>query len=293
MTNRRGARGARGARAAFAVAGVAALLASAGCGGQEGAPPRPKASPSPSSWDRAPGSVAAVGDSITTGFDSCQVLSDCPSVSWSTGDSPEVRSLAARLLGPARTASHSWNYAETGARMSDLRAQMRQAAARRPELVTVLVGANDACRGSVRSMTPVDTFREQFASALRALRERSPKSQVYVASIPDLKRLWEVGRKTPMGREVWKLGICPTMLGEAEAVDREAVERRGKVRDRVEEYNEALAEVCARDERCRTDGGAVYAYRFGAGQLSRWDLFHPSVDGQARLADIAYRAVTA
>ncbi|MET8575063.1 SGNH/GDSL hydrolase family protein [Streptomyces sp. NPDC005012] len=287
-------RGARPARAAGAVAAVAALLASAGCGGQEGAPPpHPKASPPPSSWDRAPDSVAAVGDSITTGFDSCQVLSDCPGVSWSTGDSPEVRSLASRLLGRARAASHSWNFAETGARMSDLGAQMRQAAERRPGLVTVLVGANDACRGSVRSMTPVETFRDQFASALRTLRERSPKSQVYVASIPDLKRLWEVGQETPMGREVWKLGICPTMLGEAEAMDRKADERRGKVRDRVEEYNEALAEVCARDERCRTDGGAVYAYRFGARQLSRWDLFHPSVDGQARLADIAYRAVTA
>jgi lysophospholipase L1-like esterase len=27
--------------------------------------------------------------------------------------------------------------------------------------------------------------------------------------------------------------------------------------------------------------------------LSQWDWFHPSVDGQARLAEIAYRTVTA
>jgi lysophospholipase L1-like esterase len=283
----------RPGRSVVAAAVSAALLALSGCGGQDGAAPRPAASPSLPSWDRSPDSVAAVGDSITTGFDSCQVLSDCPGVSWSTGDSPEVDSLASRLLGRSRAASRSWNLAETGARMSDLEGQMRRAAAHRPELVTVLVGANDACRGSVRSMTPVDTFREEFRAALRTLRQESPASQVYVASVPDLKRLWEVGQETPMGREIWKLGICPTMLGEAEAVDREAVERRKKVRDRVEEYNEALAEVCAADRRCRTDGGAVYAYRFGARQLSRWDLFHPSVDGQAKLADIAYRAVTA
>jgi lysophospholipase L1-like esterase len=288
-------RRARPGRVVVAAAAAAALLALSGCGGQEGAAPRPKASPSPTpaSWDRSPDSVAAVGDSITTGFDSCQVLADCPSVSWSTGDSPEVESLAARLLGRANAASRSWNFAETGARMDDLEAQMRQAAARRPQLVTVLVGANDACRGSVRSMTPVGEFRDRFESALRTLRRQSPKSQVYVASIPDLKRLWEVGQGTPMGREIWKLGICPTMLGEAGAMDDKAVERRKKVRDRVEEYNEALAEVCAADRRCRTDGGAVYAYRFDTRQLSRWDLFHPSVDGQTRLADIAYRAVTA
>ncbi|WP_448317421.1 SGNH/GDSL hydrolase family protein [Streptomyces sp. CO7] len=281
--------------AVLAAVALAALPALAACGGgEESAAPRPKASPSPSSWDRSPGSVAAVGDSITTGFDSCQVLSDCPSVSWSTGDSPQVRSLAARLLGDGATArARSWNFAETGARMSDVEGQMRQAAARRPELVTVLAGANDACRGSVKGMTPVEEFREQFEAALGTLRRESPKTQVYVASIPDLKRLWEVGRGTSMAQEIWKLGICPTMLGEAEAMDRKAVERRRKVRERVEEYNEALAEVCARDRRCRTDGGAVYAYRFGARQLSRWDLFHPGVDGQARLADIAYRAVTA
>ena len=28
-------------------------------------------------------------------------------------------------------------------------------------------------------------------------------------------------------------------------------------------------------------------------QLSRWDWFHPSKDGQARLAAIAYRTITA
>jgi lysophospholipase L1-like esterase len=284
--------------AVLAVAALAALPALAGCGGgrQDAAPaPRTKASPSPSSsWDRSPDSVAAVGDSITTGFDSCQVLSDCPGVSWATGDSPQVRSLAARLLGGGADArARSWNYARTGARMSDLEEQMERAAARRPGLVTVLAGANDACRGSVRGMTPVATFREQFETALRTLRRQSPRTQVYVASIPDLKRLWEVGRGTSMAQEIWKLGICPTMLGEAEAMDRKAVERRTRVRERVEEYNEALAEVCAEDRRCRTDGGAVYAYRFDAGQLSRWDLFHPGVDGQAKLADIAYRAVTA
>lgn len=38
--------------------------------------------------------------------------------------------------------------------------------------------------------------------------------------------------------------------------------------------------------------GAVFDYDFGTRQLSTWDWFHPSRDGQARLAEMAYRGVT-
>ncbi|MFD5557119.1 SGNH/GDSL hydrolase family protein [Streptomyces sp. NPDC127068] len=244
-------------------------------------------------WDRSPQSLAAVGDSITRAFDACSVLSDCPEASWATGSDADVRSLAVRLLGPAKAAERSWNYAKTGARMVDLPEQMHQAAAHRPELVTVLAGANDACRSSVRSMTPVADFRADFAQALRGLRRQSPTSQVFVASVPDLKRLWSTGRSNPMGKQVWKLGICPSMLKDSDAVDAKAVARRAAVQQRVVEYNRVLKEVCAKDLRCRYDDGAVFSYRFGDEQLSEWDWFHPSKDGQSELAEIAYRAVTA
>ncbi|MEZ7007160.1 SGNH/GDSL hydrolase family protein [Streptomyces sp. AD55] len=255
---------------------------------------RPSPSPKPAPlWNPAPRSVAAVGDSITRGFDACAVLSDCPEVSWATGTSAEVDSLAVRLLGAEGAAERSWNHAVTGSRMADLPAQMARAARDRPELVTVMAGANDACRATAAAMTPVADFRAQFEEALRTLRTELPRTQVYVASIPDLKRLWSQGRANPLGKQVWKLGLCPSMLGDADALDAAATERRNTVRERVEAYNEVLREVCAKDRRCRTDDGAVYAYRFGTAQLSRWDWFHPSVDGQARLAEIAYRAVTA
>jgi hypothetical protein len=83
------------------------------------------------------------------------------------------------------------------------------------------------------------------------------------------------------------------MLGDADALDSAANLRRQTVQQRVEDYNTVLKEVCAKDDRCRFDDGAVYAYRFGTDQLSHWDWFHPSTDGQARLAEIAYRRVTA
>ncbi|MEV7859043.1 SGNH/GDSL hydrolase family protein [Streptomyces hirsutus] len=289
-------------RAVLAAVAAAAVLGAAGCdavGGDEAAPSGPgakKAAPSPSPtplWDTSPASVAAVGDSITTGFDACAVLTDCPEVSWATGSSEKVDSLAVRLLGPAGAAERSWNYAVTGARMADLPGQMARAVGRGPELVAVMAGANDACRATTSAMTPAADFRADFEEAIRTLRKALPKAQVYVASVPDLKRLWSQGRTSAMGKQVWKLGICPSMLGDPDALDAAANERRETVRDRVEEYNKALEEVCAEDDRCRYDGGAVYEYRFGTAQLSRWDWFHPSIDGQALLAEIAHRTVTA
>ncbi|MGW2613899.1 SGNH/GDSL hydrolase family protein [Streptomyces sp. NPDC001500] len=281
---------------------TAAVLGLAGCdalGGGDGSGPsgararHAKPSPSPTPlWDSSPSSVAAVGDSITRGFDACTVLADCPQVSWATGDSAEVRSLAVRLLGPAKAATHSWNHAATGARMADVPAQMAQAVLDKPQLVTVMAGANDACRASTAAMTPVADFRAQFADALRTLRRALPKTQVYVSSVPNLKRLWSQGRTNALGKQIWKLGICPSMLGDADALDSAATLRRDTVQRRVEDYNSVLKEVCAKDVRCRFDGGAVYDFRFGTDQLSHWDWFHPSKDGQARLAELAYRGVT-
>ena len=233
-----------------------------------------------------------MGDSITTGFDACTVLSDCPEVSWATGSSAQVDSLAVRLLGKTKAAQRSWNYAVTGARMADVAGQMARAVAREPELVTVMAGANDACRDTADAMTSVADFRTQFEDAMSTLRDALPKSQVYVASVPNLMRLWEQGRTNPLSKQVWKLGICPSMLSDPDSLTTLANQRRESVQERVEAYNKVLEEVCAKDRRCRFDDGAVYEFRFGTQQLSQWDWFHPSVNGQARLAEIAYRTVT-
>ncbi|MFJ6717534.1 SGNH/GDSL hydrolase family protein [Streptomyces sp. NPDC091259] len=278
-----------------AVVATAALLAGAvtacdsgdpGTGGGRGSQARPR-------WNTAPRSIAAVGDSITRGFDACSVLADCPEVSWATGADPEVDSLATRLLGRADAPAHSWNYAVTGSRMADLAAQLSSAASHKPDLVTVMVGSNDACRPTTSSMTSVAAFRAGFQKALADLRATSPTTQVYVSSVPDLQRLWEQGKDAPMVRQVWKLGICQSMLAEPLSSTQEATARRERVRARVVEYNEVLRTVCSKDPLCRYDGGAVFQYPFGTAQLSRWDWFHPGKAGQARLAELAHRQVTA
>ncbi|MFI6694229.1 SGNH/GDSL hydrolase family protein [Streptomyces sp. NPDC050433] len=276
-----------------------AVVALAGCSSSDGADPdwtKAKASQAPPPkpvWDRSPASVAAVGDSITRGFDACGILSDCPEASWATGTDDGVRSLAVRLLGKPGVADRSWNFARSGAAVGELPAQMRKAAVHRPDLVTVMMGANDACKDEVELMTPVKEFRASFEESMRQLRAKAPKTQVYVASVPDLKRLWSEGRDNPLGRQIWKLGICASMLGDSQDMGAEAQARRSTVQARVVAYNKVLKEVCAKDLRCRYDGGAVFDFRFTGEQLSTWDWFHPSKNGQGKLADIAYRNVVA
>ncbi|MER5489393.1 SGNH/GDSL hydrolase family protein, partial [Streptomyces sp. NPDC002812] len=204
-----------------------------------------------------------------------------------------VNSLARRLLGASEVTRRSWNHAVTGARMSDLKGQIVEAAVHKPQLVAVMIGANDACRDTVAQMTSVADFRSQFQDALHTLRAKLPAAQVYVASVPNLMRLWSEGRTNPLGKQIWRLGLCPSMLGDADALSAAAAQRRKTVQDRVVAYNAALKEVCAKDVRCRFDDNAVHDYPFGTAQLSRWDWFHPSRDGQAKLAEIAYRVVTA
>ncbi|MFJ2103590.1 SGNH/GDSL hydrolase family protein [Streptomyces microflavus] len=292
------------ALSALSLVGVAALAGcSSGDSGDGVSRNAPAASsrsvsPSPSAsaasgWNPNPGSVAAVGDSITRGFDACSVLADCPEVSWATGSDSLVRSLAVRLLGTSKAADRSWNHAVSGARMVQLPEQMALAAKERPELVTVMMGANDACRDSVRLMTPVADFRASFEASMRQLRAGAPEAQVYVSSVPDLKRLWSTGRLNETGKKIWELGICQSMLADADDLGPAAVARRDAVQDRVVAYNEVLRDVCAKDRHCRYDGGAVFGFRFTGAQLSQWDWFHPSRDGQARLAEIAYRNITA
>lgn len=273
---------------------VAAACGS-GSGGTTGERPPGAARPSPSPtplWDRHPDSLAAVGDSITRGFDACSLLADCARVSWATGTDASVRSLAQRLIKDA-AGRHSWNFAVSGALMTDLPGQMERAARKRPELVTVLAGGNDACRPTVAQMTPVVEFRAGFRTALRTLHKARPKTQMYISSVPNLKRLWSQGQADPWGEQVWGLGICQSMLRDPKSNSPAATKRRQAVHERVIAYNTALREECGKFARCRYDGGAVFRYRFTKKELSRWDWFHPSRAGQRALAELAYRGITA
>ncbi|MGW0660435.1 SGNH/GDSL hydrolase family protein [Streptodolium elevatio] len=245
-----------------------------------------KAPARPSGPFPKPRSMAALGDSITRGYDACSVpLKDCPSKSWATGDDVDSH---AKRLGVPRDAVH--NDARTGARMNELDDQARVAVGQGVEYVTILLGANDACRDKESQMTSVSDFEQQLREGLTVLRQGLPGVRVLVVSVPDVARLWEVARGERLARAVWSTGICQTVLADPESTKPDDIERRQRVRDRVVAYNEVLRKTCNEwAEQCRYDGGAVNAHRFTKNDLSHWDWFHPSGQGQGVIAELTSR----
>jgi lysophospholipase L1-like esterase len=238
-----------------------------------------------------PGSMASTGDSITRAFNTGWVpYVDWPPNSWSTGSSGTVNSHYRRILAanPA-IAGRNYNDAQSGADMADLDGQVARAVAQGVEYVTILMGANDVCASSESAMTPVTTFRAQFEQGMQTLTGGLPEVRVFVASIPDVYRLWEIYHGSITAQFVWTAArICQSMLANPWSNAPADVARRARVRQRNIDYNTQLAEVCAFYVQCRFDGNAVFETAFVRSDVSTRDFFHPSVSGQAKLAAVTW-----
>jgi hypothetical protein len=68
------------------------------------------------------------------------------------------------------------------------------------------------------------------------------------------------------------------------------VDRRARVNQRVIDYNTQLAEVCATDIHCKFDNNAVFNTAFVPSDVTTRDYFHPSIAGQAKVANTSYAA---
>ncbi|TDE58458.1 SGNH/GDSL hydrolase family protein [Nonomuraea mesophila] len=233
--------------------------------------------------------MAALGDSISTGFNACGLYVSCPSRSWSSGDNREVSSHYLRLSRLSGTL-HNLNFAVPGSTSADLLGQVKKAVEAKADYVTILIGAQDACVRTEQAMTPVSTYRARLDRALQELRSGMPGARVFFASIPDLRRLWRAGKDNPLARSFWTLGrICQTMLAKPRSAKRADKQRRSRVRERVMAYNREAARACAAyGPSCRTDGGAVFSFPFTLDHVSKWDYFHPSTAGQRVLAEQTY-----
>jgi len=233
--------------------------------------------------------MVALGDSITRGVAACGRSGDCVEMSWATGTAADLHSHAQRLdLNP--TFIH--NLAVSGARVAGLASQVRAAVQARPDYVTILIGANDACVGNDRAMTSVEDYTSAFNAALDALVRGLPDARILVLSIPDLTRLWEIGKDRSDVRRVWEAyGVCSSMLADPTDASAAANARRQRVHARISAYNAAMAVACGRHPiQCRHDQNAVFDYRYDLDELSDIDYWHPSTRGQVALARIAWEA---
>jgi len=276
----------------------------------------------PASATKPPRVMAALGDSITRAYNSdgpgCPTgpALDCPKNSWATGTNPLVNSVRERLDAISPQPLTAYNDAVSGARAADLLKQAQVAASQDPDFVLIEIGANDAC-ATVPGPTPTATFREQVRSAVQALFTADPQVYVQVMSIPDINQLRTIFTEPPDQNALtrWHLfEVCQGLLANPLSTEPADEERRQAFRTQVIAYNEALADVCAEFKRCIWDDYAVFSSGFttadvatvantggldippfnlvpvfGPGNAnSTADYFHPSISGQAKLAEAAW-----
>ncbi|MDQ1494386.1 MAG: hypothetical protein QOG69_869, partial [Actinomycetota bacterium] len=244
-----------------------------------------------------PSRVTALGDSITRGYDSqgsgCVAFSDCPAFSWATGSNATVNSYFRRLqvINPAAVLSNPvrGNDGVTGAKVADLNGQATNAIAGNPDLVLILIGANDVCTSSEAAMTSVTDFRTRFQTAMNTLSANLPDARIQVMSIPNIFNLWSVLRTNFLATTTWSLaGICQSMLANPTSTSTADTQRRLRVQQRNIDFNTQLQQVCASFIHCRYDGGAAYGLNFAQSDVSTLDYFHPNVSGQSKAAAVAF-----
>lgn len=240
--------------------------------------------PPPPAVDGIPSSMVALGDSITAAFGSCLAPTACPRNSWSTGEGTQVNSHYRRILSVNPTIKgHATNLAKPGAVAADLVGQASTAVAVPVDYVTVLVGANDACRGD---MTPAGTFRAQVGDALSTISNGMPQAHILVVGLPNVYRVWEIGHDNRVALAAWRSGACPNLLTNPTSLEPVDVNRRQVFADQLAAYNGQLAGACAATPRCRFVD--VSGLSFELTMLSAIDFFHPNASGQQALADSTY-----
>ncbi|MEV4089921.1 SGNH/GDSL hydrolase family protein [Nonomuraea fuscirosea] len=101
--------------------------------------------------------MAALGDSISAGFNACGWYVSCTARSWSTGDHAAVSSHYLRLSKLSGTIQkHNLTFAVPGSTSADLLGQVRKAVAAKADYVTILIGAVDGDTPRDEENTPGD-----------------------------------------------------------------------------------------------------------------------------------------
>jgi hypothetical protein len=117
----------------------------------------------------------------------------------------------------------------------------------------------------------------------------TPGVRVLVVSIPDIYRLWQLGRRSNVAVFSWALVPgCGSMLAKPRSNAAADDRRRHRVAARINAFNGQLAAACKAYRHCRWDGGEVHQVPFGLDLVDPVDHFHTNRSGQAKLTEVTY-----
>jgi lysophospholipase L1-like esterase len=233
-----------------------------------------------------PGSMEALGDSLSAGFAACGSFASCPGASWSTGTTVNSHYQRILAVNPA-ISGNVFNVATPGVQVSSLAGQVNNAISHNVDYVTVLIGGNDVCRPDESQMTPVSTFQSTFHQAMLNLTSGLPNAKILVVSIPDLYRTWQIGKDNPAAVSAWNgYHFCDSMFENPTSTNSADAARRMRVRQRIIDDNAVLEDECLSFANCKYDDDALFAHQWKPSEISTVDYIHPSATGQQVIADV-------
>jgi lysophospholipase L1-like esterase len=230
--------------------------------------------------------MTAIGDSLTSGFDS-EFLGDNRSLSWSTGSSAQVFSHAQRLRRAGKHVN-THNLSVPGTKITSLAPQISLMLLGSPDYVTLTLGANDLCAMDAQNS---EDHQNRFATMLRhelyRIIQRKPSVKILIMPIPNMYNLWEVAIDHGSCQSRWDLtDFCPVLLDSA----RTPTERQEFV-ERWRSMNGILAHLAAAFPDNVLFDPTVAESVFTMDDLSELDCFHPSIAGQNLIAEKTWSIV--
>lgn len=227
--------------------------------------------------------MGALGDSITRGFSSGGVL-DTPRNSWSTGNGWQVNSHKVRLQKVLRREVVASNAAKSGAVASDLNRQVSRLLTRKPDYVTLLIGANDICDWQDSYQDARNQFYSDVLGALGRLVAANPDIKIVLSPIPDMYNLWQTGVANGCQRKWDVVRFCRALL----ARGRSDLDRQHFVEKWVS-ANDALAAAADQFPDNVKFISETQNLQFELSDISKLDCFHPSVKGQNLLSEETWK----
>ena len=244
---------------------------------------------------------------------------------WSTGYNPSdiVYSLNERFEDACPTDYYEndaardafFNHAMHGAVMADFVTQANAVVAAantmisgKAGMVTILLGNNDVCASTLDAMTDPVVFEAQYRAGLDVLASANATKNAYihVSSIPAIYWLWNAMRENALCLFIWNYVPCENLLSNPandcgsnnSQLDPDNIhsddgpncirrkEFHAKIRDI---YNPILRNVLQE----YIDNGRlpkayyvdIFDFHFGPEDINDGDCFHPSIEGQALLAE--------
>lgn len=271
----------------------------------------------PSVPRRDPLRLSSLGDSITEGTNAEEFnplklgLTRNRWASWANGYTKDWNSLL------DRTNVHSHNQridelfgeenrknkapARIGADSGDLLKQATKAVKNRADYVPILMGQNDVCGDDFSDIPTDEEFEANVMAAFEVLRMGLPPgATIYTLGIIDIYQLWQIGDDLDfLGiidcQDIWDelssdLIPCATMLDP----DNDEADRQF-TRGRILAFNAILAEQVAAyatsdDQHYWHYSDASFLIAFDEDDVSPYDCFHPSAEGQTQLAEETWAA---